>query len=86
MRVLVLAVVTPWVGPAGVSRSGALPAGGAGQEAARGSGNLINLETGAVLRGEIDVQNQPWDPAAWRAGSLAATAWSGSHWIDQDWQ
>jgi serine protease AprX len=54
-------------------------------DAARGGGYLIDAETGATLRGEIDVQSSPWDPAAWRAGSVAATAWAGGQWNGKRW-
>jgi serine protease AprX len=54
-------------------------------DAARGGGYLIDAETGARLRGEIDVQNSPWNPALWRAGSVSATAWSGGRWNGTRW-
>lgn len=54
-------------------------------EAARGGGHLIDAETGAELRGEIDVQNQPWDAVAWRQASVAATAWNGGRWNGARW-
>jgi serine protease AprX len=54
-------------------------------EAARGGSNLTDAETGAVLRGEIDVQNSPWNPAAWRAASVTATAWAGGRWNGRQW-
>jgi serine protease AprX len=54
-------------------------------EAARGGGNLVDAETGVMLRGEIDVQNNPWDAPAWRARSVTATAWSGGTWNGARW-
>jgi len=54
-------------------------------EAARGGSNLIDAESGLVLRGEVDVQNQPWNGPAWRARSVFATAWSGGVWNGARW-
>ncbi len=54
-------------------------------EAARGGGHLIDPETGAVLRGEVDVQGSTWDAPVWRAGSVSATAWSGGRWNGTRW-
>ncbi|MCE0540324.1 S8 family serine peptidase [Kineosporia rhizophila] len=61
-------------------------AGGLGSlEAARGGNHLSDAETGALLSGEIDVQGSPWNPAAWRAVSMIATAWSGGRWNGAQW-
>jgi serine protease AprX len=54
-------------------------------EAARGGSNLVDAETGVVLRGELDVQNNPWNGAAWRASSVAGRAWSGGSWNQARW-
>ncbi|HST81567.1 MAG TPA: S8 family serine peptidase [Kineosporiaceae bacterium] len=54
-------------------------------EAARGGGNLIDPESGAVLRGEVDVQGAIWSAPAWRARSVSATAWSGGSWNGTRW-
>jgi len=54
-------------------------------EAARGGGNLTDPETGAVLRGEIDVQNQKWNAPVWRAASVSASAWTGGIWNGARW-
>jgi serine protease AprX len=59
---------------------------GAGSlEAARGGGNMIDPETGAVLRGEFDVQNNAWDGSAWRAASVSGTTWVGGEWNGARW-
>ncbi len=54
-------------------------------EGARGGDNLSDAETGALLSGEVDVQGSPWNPAAWRALSTTATAWSGGRWNGAQW-
>jgi serine protease AprX len=54
-------------------------------EAARGGTNLVDAETGASLRGEIDVQNQPWNGPDWRTASVAGTAWNGGVWNRSRW-
>lgn len=54
-------------------------------EAARGGSNLVDPDNGIVLQGEVDVQGQPWDPAAWSAASAAGTAWTGGVWNSARW-
>jgi serine protease AprX len=54
-------------------------------EAARGGAHLIDADTGDVLSGEVDVQGNPWDPAAWYAASAAGQAWSGGRWLGARW-
>ena len=54
-------------------------------EAARGGANLVDAETGALLIGEVDVQNRPWNGTAWRAASVSGTAWSGGQWNGARW-
>jgi serine protease AprX len=54
-------------------------------DAARGGANLVDAETGAVLRGEIDVQNRPWNGSIWWAAASAGTAWSGRIWNGARW-
>jgi len=54
-------------------------------ESARGGHHLSDAETGELLFGEIDVQGSPWNPAAWRALSTTATAWSGGNWNGAQW-
>jgi serine protease AprX len=54
-------------------------------EAARGGSNLVDPDTGIALTGEVDVQNQPWSPAAWRAASVNQTSWSGGNWNGARW-
>jgi serine protease AprX len=70
---------------AGGAQSFAESAGLGSLEAARGGGNLIDPESGAVLRGEVDVQGHAWNGAAWRARSVSATAWSGGSWNGARW-
>jgi serine protease AprX len=54
-------------------------------EAARGGVNLIDPDTGAVLRGEIDVQNRPWNAGIWWAAASTGTTWSGGIWNGARW-
>jgi serine protease AprX len=54
-------------------------------EAARGGSNLVDPDSGIALTGEVDVQNQPWNPAAWRATSVNGTSWSGGTWNGSRW-
>jgi serine protease AprX len=54
-------------------------------DAARGGANLVDAETGAVLRGEVDVQNRPWNPSSWWAASSTGTAWAGGIWNGARW-
>jgi serine protease AprX len=54
-------------------------------EAARGGTHLVDPSTGDVLSGEVDVQGNPWDPAAWYAASAAGQAWSGGRWLGARW-
>jgi serine protease AprX len=62
------------------------PATGLGSlEAARGGSNLVDAETGVVLRGEVDVQNRPWNAAIWQAASVSASAWTGGEWNGARW-
>jgi serine protease AprX len=53
-------------------------------EAARGGSHLLD-PAGLELNGEIDVQGQPWDPAAWWAASSTLTAWQGGWWNGSVW-
>jgi serine protease AprX len=37
------------------------------------------------LTGELDVQGNPWYPAAWWAGSSGLTSWVGGDWMGATW-
>ena len=54
-------------------------------DAARGGAYLADPDTGATLTGEVDVQNRPWNAAAWRKASVAGTAWTGGQWNGARW-
>ena len=54
-------------------------------EATRGGSNLVDPDTGIALTGEVDVQNQPWIPATWRAASVNGTSWTGGNWNGARW-
>jgi serine protease AprX len=54
-------------------------------EAARGGANLVDADTGTVLRGEIDVQNRPWNGTTWWAAASTGTAWTGGIWNGARW-
>jgi serine protease AprX len=54
-------------------------------EAARGGDNLVDAETGVELRGEVDVQNRPWNGSTWWADASTGTAWSGGNWNGARW-
>jgi serine protease AprX len=53
-------------------------------EAARGGSLLVDV-TGADLSGEIDVQGNPWKPAAWWGATSTLTSWSGGKWLGTTW-
>jgi serine protease AprX len=54
-------------------------------EAARGGSHLVDVDTGAVLSGEVDVQGMPWNGGAWAAGSASASNWVGGTWNGARW-
>lgn len=58
-------------------------------EASRGG---VNVQTdcngdGAVevVKGELDVRCEPWEPAAWTASAWDGSAWLGDVWTHLDW-
>ena len=53
-------------------------------DAARGGDNLVDAD-GVPLTGEIDVQGNPWDAAAWWAASSGLTSWVGGDWMGATW-
>jgi serine protease AprX len=53
-------------------------------DAARGDSVLVDAD-GDALTGEIDVQGNPWDPAAWWQASSGLTAWSGGDFLGVEW-
>jgi serine protease AprX len=52
--------------------------------AARGGDTLVDAD-GVALSGEVDVQGNPWNPAAWWVASSSLTAWSGGSWLGTIW-
>jgi serine protease AprX len=53
-------------------------------DAARGGSWLVDPD-GNVLSGEIDVQGNTWNPAAWWAATSTLSAWSGGRWLGVTW-
>jgi serine protease AprX len=53
-------------------------------DAARGGSVLVDA-AGNDLSGEIDVQGNPWNPAAWWAATSTLSAWSGGQWLGVTW-
>jgi serine protease AprX len=53
-------------------------------EAARGGSVLVDAD-GNELSGEVDVQGNPWDAAAWSQASASLTAWSDGQWRGATW-
>jgi serine protease AprX len=53
-------------------------------DAARGDSALVDAD-GNPITGEVDVQGQPWDPAAWWAATSTLTAWDGGSWLGETW-
>ena len=49
-------------------------------DAARGGSVLVDA-AGNDLTGEIDVQGNTWDPAAWWQATSTLSAWSGGQWL-----
>ena len=85
---LVRAALTP--GPAQTALKAAVQrfpvASGTGSlEAARGGANLVDLASGTVLSGEVDVQGKPFRAASWAKLSAAGTAWTGGVWNSARW-
>jgi serine protease AprX len=53
-------------------------------EAARGGSVLVDAD-GNELTGEVDVQGNQWDGAAWYQAASSLTAWSGGAWLGHTW-
>ena len=53
-------------------------------EAARGGSELVDAD-GNALSGEIDVQGNAWDPAAWWAASSSLASWDNGKWLGVTW-
>jgi serine protease AprX len=53
-------------------------------QAARG-GDLLVDPSGIPVIGEVDLQGNTWNPAAWWAASSALTSWSGGTWMGATW-
>ena len=53
-------------------------------QAARGGSVMVDAD-GNDLAGEIDVQGNPWNAAAWYRASSTLTAWSGGKWLGTTW-
>jgi serine protease AprX len=56
-------------------------------DASRGGRHVQALCDGAptVIRGEIDVRCEAWDPAAWAGSSWTGSSWTGSSWTGSSW-
>jgi serine protease AprX len=53
-------------------------------DAARGNAVLVDAD-GNELNGEVDIQGNPWNAAAWQSASTSLTAWSGGQWLGSTW-
>ena len=53
-------------------------------DAARGGSVLVDA-AGNELTGEVDVQGNTWDPAAWWQATSNVSAWSGGSWLGSTW-
>jgi serine protease AprX len=53
-------------------------------DAARG-GSVVVDTNGNDLAGEVDVQGNAWNAAAWWQASSTVTAWSGGQWLASTW-
>ncbi|HEX8768549.1 MAG TPA: S8 family serine peptidase [Jatrophihabitans sp.] len=53
-------------------------------DAARGGDSLVDAD-GVPLTGEIDVQGNPWDAAAWWNASSTLSSWVGGNWMGSTW-
>ncbi|HST48268.1 S8 family serine peptidase [Jatrophihabitans sp.] len=53
-------------------------------DAARGGSVLVDAD-GNDLTGEIDVQGNAWDAAAWWNAASTLTSWSGGQWLGTTW-
>jgi serine protease AprX len=53
-------------------------------DAARGGSVLVDPD-GNDLTGEVDVQGNAWDAAAWWSATSTLTAWSGGQWLGATW-
>jgi serine protease AprX len=62
------------------------PATGLGSlDAARGSTDLVDADTGDVLSGEYDIFGAAWTPATWAPLSAIGAAWNGGTWNGTRW-
>jgi serine protease AprX len=78
-----------WKGIGGASAAAAVQSfpvstGQGSLDAARGGNTLID-PAGAALSGEVDVQGNPWDPAAWWSASSGLKSWNGGTWMGATW-
>jgi serine protease AprX len=53
-------------------------------DAARGGSVLVDAD-GNDLTGEVDVQGNAWDAAAWWNATSTLTSWSGGKWLGTTW-
>jgi len=53
-------------------------------DAARGGSVLVDAD-GNDLSGEVDVQGNPWDAAAWWKAASSLSSWSGGDWMGVPW-
>ena len=73
-----------------ITANQALTATGLGSiEASRGGMNVqtdCNRDGVAdVIKGEIDIRCQPWDPAPWTGNAWTGNAWTGNAWTGNAW-
>jgi subtilisin family serine protease len=61
------------------------PATGTGSlDAGRGTRHVVSPE-GDVLRGEVDIFGNAWEPEAWAEASAGGWSWSGGDWMGHSW-
>jgi len=53
-------------------------------DAARGGSTLVDAD-GVALQGEVDVQGNAWDAAAWWSASSRLNSWVGGDWLGVTW-
>lgn len=78
-----------WKGVGGKSASAAtqsypISTGQGSLQDARGGSVLVDAD-GNPLAGEVDVQGNAWNPAAWWAAASTGQSWSGGSWMGVTW-
>ncbi|MDQ1738786.1 MAG: serine protease AprX [Pseudonocardiales bacterium] len=77
-----LKLLGPLIKPA--SQNFPISTGQGSLDAARGGDSLVDA-AGVPLTGEIDVQGNPWDAAAWWSASSRLNSWVGGDWMGSAW-